>query len=691
MAPKYNSAGCGAQVRRARQAGLLYSTLRRLLNLSMHTTLEIVLILLASAVLVVALLSKFKLPPLLGYMAVGVAIGPHAWAWVPDTQQARHLAEFGVVFLMFSIGIEFSLPQLTAMRGLVFGLGGLQMLATSAGVIAAALLAGLDWRVGLVLGGVIGMSSTAIVSRLLADRSELQSRHGRQIVGVLLFQDLAVVPLLILIPALAQGGEALAMTLGIAMLKVAAVLALILYFGQRLMRPWFGLVAGQKTPELFMLNVFLVTLGLAWLTQLADLSLALGAFLAGVLISETEYRYQVEADIKPFRDILLGLFFITMGMQLNPGLVLQHLGWVAFILAWLVLGKLVIVMLLARLFGATAPESWRAGLSLAQAGEFGFVLLALAFDNGLVEGAVAQIVLAAMLLSMMLAPLVIHNSDAIVRRVASSEWMSRAAELHEIAVRSFARSGHVIVCGYGRSGQILARLLEQESIPFIALDLDPLRVKQAAAAGESVVYGDASRREVLMAAGLSRAKAVVVTYADVPSALKVLHQVREVRPELPVVVRTLDDAHMDALMQAGAQEVVPEVLEGSLMLASHALMLLGVPLSRVVKRVREVREQRYSLLKAFFLGAAEVEQEEGPEAAQPRLYTVTVGEGSPAAGRTLGELGLEDINIRVTAVRRHNIRGIDPGPETRLEAGDSLILLGLPDDLTLAEARIARG
>jgi CPA2 family monovalent cation:H+ antiporter-2 len=656
----------------------------------MHNTLELVLILLAAAVLIVALFRTLRLPSLLGYMAAGVAIGPHATGLVPDTEQARYLAEFGVVFLMFSIGLEFSLGQLRAMRSLVFGLGGSQVVVTTGLVMAFALAAGLDWRAGLVLGGILAMSSTAIVSRLLAERYELQSRHGQQIVGVLLFQDLAVVPLLILIPALAKGDEALASTLGLAFLKAVVVLALILFFGQRLMRPWFGLVAGRKTPELFMLNVFLVTLGLAWLTQLADLSLALGAFLAGVLISETEYRYQVEADIKPFRDVLLGLFFITMGMHLNIDLVGHYLGWVALATVVLVAGKLFIVLLLAKLFKAATADAWRSGLSLAQAGEFGLVLLALAAGHGLLGGPVAQVVLAAMLLSMLTAPLLIQNSDALVRRVCASEWMSRAAELHEIAVRSFSRAGHVIVCGYGRSGQTLARLLDQEHIPFIALDLDPLRVKQAAAAGESVVYGDASRLEVLMAAGLSRAKAVVVTYADVPSALKVLRVVQEARPGLPVVVRTLDDARMDELIQAGAQEVVPEVLEGSLMLASHALMLLGVPLSRVVKRVREVREQRYSLLKAFFLGATEATEEEGAETVQPRLYTVTVAEGSPAVGRTLGQLELADLNVRVTAIRRHNIRGIDPGPETRLEVGDSLILLGLPEDLALAELKLRR-
>ncbi|MEO1766255.1 monovalent cation:proton antiporter-2 (CPA2) family protein [Thiobacter aerophilum] len=657
----------------------------------MHNTLELVLILLAAAVLIVALLRLLRLPSLVGYMAAGVVIGPHAWGLVPDTEESRYLAEFGVVFLMFSIGLEFSLPQLKAMRHLVFGLGGLQMGVTALAVLVIALAAGLDWRAGLALGGILAMSSTAIVSRLLAERYELQSRHGQSIVGVLLFQDLAVVPLLILVPALARGDDALATTLGLAVLKAAGALALILFFGQRLMRPWFALVAARKTPELFMLNVFLVTLGLAWFTQRAELSLALGAFLAGVLISETEYRHQVEADIRPFRDVLLGLFFITMGMQLDPAQVMGELPWVLAATLVLVLGKLAIVAGLARLMGASTADAWRVGLSLAQAGEFGLVLLALATTQGLIPGPVAQVVLAAMLLSMVAAPLVIQHSDALVRRLCASEWMSRAAELHAIAATSFGREGHVIICGYGRSGQILARLLDQEQVPSIALDLDPVRVKQAAAAGESVVYGDAGRLEVLMAAGLSRARMVVVTYADVPSALKVLAVVRQARPGLPVVVRTLDDSQMEPLIAAGAQEVVPEVLEGSLMLASHALMLLGVPPSRVVKRVREVRAQRYRLLKAFFLGLSEAGAEEGGETVQPRLYTVTIPEQAPTLGRTLAELDLDSLGVEVTAVRRHGVRGLDPGPELRLEAGDSLILMGLPDDLALAELRLTRG
>lgn len=653
----------------------------------MHTTLELVLVLLGGAVAAVWATRLFGLPTLLGYMAVGVVMGPHALELVPATAETRHLAEFGVVFLMFSIGLEFSLAQLKAMQRLVFGLGAVQVAAVVGVAVVAALVSGLPWTTGVMLGGALAMSSTAIVSRLLVERRELATPHGQQAMGVLLFQDLAVVPLLILLPAFAEGGETWRDALLVALFKAAIALVLILYLGQRLMRPWFALVAARKTPELFMLNVLLVTLGLAWLTEAAALSLALGAFLAGVLISETEYRYQVEADIKPFRDVLMGLFFVTVGMQLDLGQVARAWPQVLVATFALIAGKGVLMWGLARLFGARPGEAVRSAAALAQAGEFGLVLLTLAKDQGLLGEALAQTWLAAMLLSMALAPFLIQASDAFVGRLLGGEWEARAAQLHDIAVKTFATRGHAIVCGYGRSGQILARLLEEEGIPFIALDLDPARVKQAAAAGERVVYGDASRPEVLTAAGLARARAVIVTYADVPSAMKVVRVVREARPGLPVVVRTLDDAHMDELVAAGAQEVVPEVLEGSLMLAAHALMLLGVPISRVVRRVREVRERRYSLLKAFFLGTQAEAEAEG-EALASRLYPVTIAADSPAVGKTLGELELDTLGVRVTAIRRHDIRGFDPEPDTVLEVGDTLILLGRSEDLLAAEARL---
>ena len=656
----------------------------------MHSTLQLVLILLAASVLVVGAFRLMRLPPMLGYLLIGIVIGPHALAWVPASKETSHLAEFGIVFLMFSIGLEFSLARLVAMRRTVFGLGGLQVAVSLALVLAVSLLSGLDWVTGIALGGAVAMSSTAIVSKMLAERLELQSPHGRQIIGVLLFQDLAVVPLLILVPALAGDSGDFAVSVGSALAKAALALFLLLSLGQRLMRPWFHWIAGQKSSELFMLNVLLVTLGLAYLTELAGLSLALGAFLAGMLISETEYRYQVEDDIKPFRDVLLGLFFVTIGMLLDLGVIADNLIWVAMLLVAILVVKTLIIWMLGRVFGNEGSVAFRTGIYLAQGGEFGFVLLAQANGLGLFDANTVQVVLSAMLLSMLAAPFLIQYADAITQRLFKGEWGNRAKELHEIMVRSLAVEGHVIVCGYGRSGQNLARLLEAEDIHFIALDIDPHRVKAAAAAGESVVYGDAVRREVLMAAGLSRAKAMVVTFFDVPSAMKILRHVQELRPELPVIVRTLDDADLDKLRQAGAVEVVPEELEGSLMLASHAMLLLGLPLSRVLKRIREVREHRYGFLSGFFHGATDIEPEQS-ESSQPRLHSVFLTTGAAAVGKTLADMALDRILVEVIAVRRRNIRGLAPQSDTRLEEGDVLVLRGVPEGLAAAEIKLLQG
>jgi CPA2 family monovalent cation:H+ antiporter-2 len=534
------------------------------------------------------------------------------------------------------------------------------------------------------------MSSTAILAKLLAERLELNSSHGRQIIGILLAQDLAVVPLLILNPALAAGAETLAVNLGLAFAKTAAVLALLLFVGQRLMRGWFHLVARQKSAELFVLNVLLITLGLAYATELAGLSLALGAFLAGALISETEYRYQVEVDIRPFRDVLLGLFFVTIGMMLDLQVVIGQAHWILLLLAALLVLKASVIVGLSLAFGADVSVALRAGLALAACGEFGFVLLAQVHGLGLVPGEITQPVLAAMLLSMMATPFLVERGEHVARGWVRSDWMHRAMQLHSIAVQSMAAEQHVVICGYGRSGQNLARLLEQESIPFIALDVDPQRIREAAAAGESVVFGDAARREVLVAAGLLRAKALAITYSDTASALRILGHVRELRPELPVVVRTLDDSDIDRLKEAGAAEVVAEIMEGSLILASTALMLLGVPLNRVLARIRETREQRYSLFRGFFRGITD-ETGSVSEADEPRLHSVTIAPGAAAVGRTLGAIGLESIGVEVTAVRRRNIRGVAPEPDTRIEEGDVLVLLGAEQNLAAAEIRLMQG
>jgi CPA2 family monovalent cation:H+ antiporter-2 len=652
--------------------------------------LQLVLILLAAAVVVVVLFRYLRLPPLLGYLLVGVAVSPHAFGLLPDTEDTHYLAEFGVVFLMFSIGLEFSLPRLSTMKGLVFGLGLLQVATTMSVVMAIVYAWHIDWRAGVVLGGVLAMSSTAIVGKMLEERLEINSQHGRQIMGILLFQDLAVVPLLIIIPALSAPPENLALLLAGALFQALIVFALLFYFGQRLLRPLFHLVARQKSSELFVLNVLFVTLGMAYLTHVAGLTLALGAFLAGALISETEYRYQVEADIRPFRDVLLGLFFVTIGMQLDLTIVASNIGWVILLLVVLIVLKALIIAGLSRLFKAPASVAFRVGASLGQAGEFGFVLLALAASQQVLEPDLTQIVLASMVLSMLAAPFIIEHSEQMARHVSGADWLNRAAALHKIAVQTMAVDAHVIICGYGRCGQNLTHFLNKEGISWVALDLDPARIKDATAAGENVVYGDASRREVLVAAGISRAQALIVTYLDVASALRVLNHARQMRPELPVVIRARDDTDVARLKDAGAVEVVAEIPEGSLMLASTTLMLLGVPFARVLQYIRDTRESRYHLFQGFFHGTTD--QAVGRiDDFEPRLHSVVIPEGAAAIGKTLRELDLESRGVGVTAVRRRNVRGIDPSPETLLETGDVLVLKGSEQDLYAAEMQLMQG
>ncbi len=656
----------------------------------MDNSLQLVLILLAVAVGVVLLCRILRLPPVLGYLMVGVLIGPHALGWIPDAPETRHLAEFGVVFLMFSIGLEFSLTRLRSMRRVVFGMGAAHVAATMLLTMLASLFFGLDWQAGLALGGVLAMSSTAITSKMLVERGELNAPHGQKIMSVLLFEDLAVVPLIIIIPALAISGQAIHVTLGFALLKAAVVLSALLFFGQYLLRPWFHLVARQKSSELFMLNVLLFTLGLAWLTELAGLSLALGAFVAGMLISETEYRYQVEEDIKPFRDVLLGLFFVTIGMLLDLGSVVAGFGWIVLVLLILLPFKVVVVTLLARWFDADWGTAIRSGLGLAQAGEFGFVLLILAGGVNLLPPAVMQNVLAAMLISMLIAPFLIQHAAAIVRRISPSAWMDQAMQLHQVAVQSMAVDAHIIICGYGRSGQALARFMEQEHIHFIALDLDSRHVREATAVGENVVFGDATKREVLLAAGLMRAKILVITYDDKHSALKILHHVKELRPDLPVIVRTADETHIEALKQAGAAEVVAEVLEGSVMLASQAMLLSGVPLNRVIRRIKENRARRYSMFSGFLHAPADA-WVETTENLQPRFHSVLLGERDAAVGKTLDEVNLAGMEVEVNSMRRHNVHGSQPAGDMVLRAGDVLVLLGQQNPLLEAEKRLREG
>ncbi len=655
----------------------------------MFDSLTSVLLLLTSSVLAVALFRAMRLPAMLAYFVVGVLFGPFALDLLPSTESSRHVAEFGIVFLMFSIGLEFSLPKLYAMRKTLFGLGGSQVLITLAVTMLLGWLAGLSLQTAFVIGSALTMSSTAIVSKILMERVDLNSRHGRLSIGILLFQDLAVIPILVLIPALGAHSGNLGSTLGLSLIKSAVLLFVLFKFGKTIINYWFGLVAGQRSRELFVMNVLMITLLLAAATKLAGLSYALGAFIAGMLISETRYRYQVESDIASFRDILLGLFFISVGMLLDFNYLVNHIGLVLGLLLAFVMFKAFVVAALTRVFGFEIGVGIRTGIILAQAGEFSFVILALGLEQKLIGGNDLQLVLAASLISMVIAPFIIQYNGRIARKLVKSYTRNSSQVVEELDGVAKYLKNHVIICGYGRSGQYLGRFLREENIPFIALDIDPTRVHEAAAAGQHVMYGDAGRRIVLEAAGGARAKALIVSYSDMRASMKVLHVAQEAYPDLPVIVRTYDETHMDEFRDAGATEVVPEVLEGSLMLASHALVLLGIPLNRVVKRIRLFREERYKMFKGYFHGVSDMDV---ANEQRVRLHSVEINNDSHAKNLRLDHIDLARFNVEVQLIRRPNmLEDIHPRDDIVLAAGDVLVLFGSPQSLIAAEIYLISG
>ncbi|HUN28158.1 MAG TPA: cation:proton antiporter [Steroidobacteraceae bacterium] len=650
-----------------------------------------VLILLAASVFIVTLARRLGWPPILGYLIVGMALGPHAIGLISESSITRVLPELGVVFLLFTLGLEFSLPRMLAMRREVFGLGALQVCATVAACAVIAHATGATWLIAALMGGAVAMSSTAIIVNELATRGELNRTHGRLAFSMLLFQDLAFVPLL----ALASGLERpAAYSLQAAMEAVGAgVLAVIVVLaaGRWLLRPLLHEIAHSRLRELFTMTALLVVLASAWISYVAGLSLALGAFLAGMMLAETEYRHQIDAVIRPFRDILLGLFFISVGMLLDVRLVIMQFPLVSAILVGLIALKAVIGALAARLFVDSTFKAARAGIVIAIGGEFGVALLTIVLESGAVSGRLAQPLLVAVVLSMVLSPLVLHHNRSIARAVLREQGPSVAPlEPEQEATRAIARREHVILCGYGRVGQNVARVLEAQGFEFIALDIDPARIRAARQAGEPVLYGDSADEEMLVKAGIDRASALVVSFSNPAVALDIIRSVRGLRAEVPVLVRTADDARLQELKDAGATEVVPETFEASLMLVSQVLMLLDVPVSRVVHTIGAIRNSRYEVLRNIHRRAdARPVDETHPY--REELKSIVIPPGAWAVGRTVSDLRARGAEVAITGIRRHGILGREPQGDTRLREGDIVVIYGLPEALEHAEGVLLAG
>jgi CPA2 family monovalent cation:H+ antiporter-2 len=651
-----------------------------------------ILILLGASIFVVAGVRKLALPAILGYLVVGMLLGPHAFALGVDNETTQLLADFGVVFLVFTLGLEFSLPRLVAMRWDVLGVGGAQVLATT-GIVAAAavMLFKIAAPVAVVIGGAVAMSSTAIIIAQLTEQSENNRTHGRLAVAICLFQDLSFPLFLALISALASGGPPAPSQLAAAVGSAVLALVLVLAAGRWLLRPLFLLIAAVRSPEIFSLAVLLAVLASAWATRQAGLSLALGAFLAGMMLAETEFRHQVEATIRSYREILLGLFFITVGMLLDVRLLLRDLGLVTAILAGMMVLKVVIVTLVTE----PATKSWfkslRTGVVVAQGGEFGFALLTLLLRRELADPAIVQPLLAATVLSMVLSPLLIRHNRRITRALLGGSGAPLTEAMRETrATLAVAGREHVVICGFGRVGQNIARVLEQTGFEYIALDIDPYRIRVGRQAGDPVLYGDAGQPKVLESVGLTQANCIVVTFANPEVALRIIRSVRELRPDVPVLVRTQDDSKLEELQRAGATEVVPETFEASLMLLSHLLLLLKLPVVRVIRTVNDIRSSRYGMLRQYF-PAAGAEPLDDSHAFREELHSVILPPHAWAVGRSIAELSDRGSRAAVSAVRRDGIVGREPGPDTVFKEGDVVVVCGTPEAVERAETLLLMG
>ncbi|HWY93940.1 MAG TPA: cation:proton antiporter [Steroidobacteraceae bacterium] len=652
-----------------------------------------ILILLTASVCVVAGVRKLKLPAILGYLAVGMLLGPHALALAVDNETTRLLADFGVVFLVFTLGLEFSLPRLVAMRWEVLGVGGAQVLITT-GIVAtgSTLFFGVVPAVAVVIGGAVAMSSTAIIISQLTEQSENNRTHGRLAVAICLFQDLSFPLFLALVSVLTGGGGVadarhIAGAIGIAVLALLMVLAA----GRWLLRPLFLMIASVRSAELFALAVLLAVLASAWATHAVGLSLALGAFLAGMMLAETEFRHQVEATIRSYREVLLGLFFITVGMLLDVGLLVRHFPQAAATLVGVLLLKVAVVTVAAK----PATKSWfkslRTGVVVGQGGEFGFALLTLLLRRELLDPAVVQPLLAATVLSMVLSPLLIRHNRRITRALLGESGPPHSAAMRETqATLAVAGRDHVVICGFGRVGQNIARVLEKTGFEYIALDLDAYRIRVGRQAGDPVIYGDAGQAEVLQNVGVARASCVVITFANPEVALRILRAVREMRDDVPILVRTQDDTKLEELQSAGATEVVPETFEASLMLLSHLLLLLKLPVPRMIRTINSIRSHRYGMLRQYF-PAEDAEPLDDSHAFREELHSVVLPPHAWAVGRSVAELAARGSRASVSAVRRDGIVGREPAPDTLFKEGDVVVVCGTPEAVEHAETLLLMG
>ncbi|WP_372762893.1 monovalent cation:proton antiporter-2 (CPA2) family protein [Pseudoalteromonas sp.] len=643
--------------------------------------------LLVAAVLFVWLFKRAGLPPILAYLATGVLAGNQSIGWMTQTHEIDLVAELGIVFLLFSLGLEFSVSRLMAMRNIVFGLGSLQVVVTSVLLIIILYCLNFSLLTSFTIGTILMLSSTAVVVKLLKESGELNKRRGQLAVGVLLFQDIAVVPLLIILPLFAaNNSQSIGWTLFIALSKGAFVCTLLWAIGKWILPKVFNEIALVRTDELFVLTTLLVALFAALLTYAFGLSMALGAFLAGMMLGESHYRHQLEADIRPFRDILMGLFFVTVGMQLNVAYVLHNGVLIIAVLVGLLMLKILVVAVSAQLIGERKQDALACALMLWQMGEFGFVLIALGAQHQLLSSEQVSFLIALAVLSMAFTPLLIDKTPAILKRLGVLDRVSMERDSEPKSSTLYA--DHVVICGFSRVGQTISRFLKPEAIDYIAIESNPILVHEGRAAGDAVLFGDVNQSDILKCAGVERARLVIITFTEFEQTQRVIDAIKHVAPKVKILIRTRDDSQLERLKELGVTEVVPETLEASLMLVSHVLSMSGVPMSRIIRRVSTERHNRYQLLQSFFSG--EQLDEDNHERLE-YLHALMLPDKAYAVNKAIATLNLAKRKVSIKALRRQNCEIASPSQQTILLANDILVLQGKPRRIERAEHYLLDG
>ena len=655
----------------------------------MPSELIFVLVIMILAAICVWGFKRIQLPPILAYLVAGFIAGPSLLNFFPHSAQMHIFAEVGIVFLLFSLGLEFSLPKLIAMRNLVFGVGLAQMTITTTVVAFIGNMFGLSVTASIVLGGMVGLSSTAIVIKQTSEMKILNTPRSQIAVAVLLFQDLAVVPFLIIIPLLGESGDvSIIQTILLSLGKGILVIAGLLWFGRLVLPIIFREVASTRTDELFVLTTIIVALGAAGLTYGMGLSLALGAFLAGMMLSESRYRFQIEADIRPFRDILMGLFFITVGMRLEWSLIWPNTHWIAIGLIVLLATKILLFRFSTFIFKTPSTDAWSAAFKLSQMGEFSFILAALAVTYNVFSADFSGIIVSIGVVSMALTPFMVNNSYAWAQKLTIKDTLSH--QDLPLRVRNKDFQNHVILLGFGRVGQSAAKMLTMENIKYVAIDIDPIRVQEALQGSEDIIFGDVGDMSILRAAFIEQAAAVVLTFDETHKAQQSISKIREHFPKLPVIVRTKRDYDLDKLYAVGASQVVPELQEASLMLVSQIYHYCGIPISRILKRVQAERKHRYNHLHGVFPGETTEVNFEKEDKLQ-FLHAVSLGASAWAVGKTIEQCDCQRHSVNVYSIRRGENELIQPEITHILEPEDIVVLSGRPRRIERAERKLLYG